>query len=250
MFQTPIVVPRSYTSTTAVLYDKILNQISTELIHYFEEKGVTYKIIPRRPDNAEILKIRTSETVYELQFVAARSRRDSILLRLYKHTDRFGEDKGARKVVLTKDILRAESWKTSVMQLIETYMLPNQTNMRPPKARFVAEEATAKKPNPSSIHYATSFVIDRATVKTSESGAVMEMTNADRSVVKLVPLEKLKGIEINPMALTGAMHYFVQFFGGEFFIMSKLRFDQNFVLPGEQGLMYFERAPLHTIPSY
>lgn len=237
----PYMVPRSM--RTIIRMDcQQLEQISTELSNFFESRNITYKNTPRIAQTAEVVKIRTSETQYELQFVCPSNRPNVITVRLYRHTDRFSHDLGRRQVVLTLELHKGDEWRTPIMQLVDDYMIPNSSNIRAPKARFVA---TLDEDKPTSAHYASCFVIARA--QPDVPNGCMILTNRKGNVEKHVPFTKLSSMQTNPGHLANGDMYYVQFFGGEFIIMNAVRFEQNFVFPGTVGPMFFERERHHTI---
>lgn len=175
----------------------------------------------------EIVKLRAIETSHEILFLTSKKQPNVLLIRFLKHVDRFYSTASLRMVMRQVSIDMAATSTNDITAFIQgdafEWLKPNHENVRHPGTLFLAVENQDK---PTSALTASTFKVAHARVLTVNNEPFMEVANADKSIVKLVSTRLIEKHIALPDML--GRHY-VEFFNGDYVILTSFIFNQQFV---------------------
>lgn len=236
----PVIQTVNYAPHQISFISDVLTALVPRMLDLLEERGITFKVQHRAAAQVEILKFRATETIFEIAFIAPKNNSNKITFNLYRHTDRFKDNRGERETVSVMDFALPTSLN-DIMDFTETmverYMIPSPLSIRFPKARFVAELDRPITPSP---YAASAFRIAHARTFYNEQGVQMvEIENDYGNVVKT--LEASKALNRGQTASRLVGMFYVEFFDKTFFIKSETVFDQGFIVAGKPSTFGIHR---------
>lgn len=181
----------------------------------------------RSTPKVEIVKLRAIETSHEVLFLTSKSQPSVLLIRFLEHVDRFYSTQTLRTVIRQVSFDMAatstENLKEFIREEVFDWLKPNQQNVRHPGTLFLVAENQAK---PTSALVGSTFTIHHARVMTIAGDPFMEISNADRSIVKQVST-RLVEAHIGLSSMVG--RHYVEFFNGDYLVLTDFIFRQQFL---------------------
>lgn len=183
----------------------------------------------RVSSKVEIVKLRALETTNEIFFMVNHHHSHVLSVRFLKHTDRFYSTTSLRtverQVSFDMNETDPKDLNKFILSDVLAWLTPGQANVRHPGTLFIALDNQLE---PKSALTAGSFVIATARVSTSSGEPCVELANADGSIKKSV---STRAVETHTMLSALSGRHYVEFFNGEYAILTPSVFKQQFSYP-------------------
>lgn len=211
---------------TELIHDPRFKKVITAVIDKIKEELIPHRCRVREAEKVMVVKIRSVTTCNELFFIKSKDPSKDVTLRFYRYADRYNTTTSVRQLMCQIDF---DLNTGSVDEMIEVvlkeglaWLYPSASNLKAPRTKQLVSSNIKGKP---SKFLPLAYRIGSATASSSKEGLFVRIEDGRAAHQHLIPMERInKSLDITN--LIG--RYYVEFYNGEFLILTDPVFFQQF----------------------